>query len=322
MKFFSDVRHVPSGFGPSAVTIGKFDGVHAGHRAVLAALITVAADSSLSSVVVTFDRHPLELLRPDLCPDALTGNAQKIELLEATGIDATLMLEFDEALSALTPREFVEQILVGALHAQLILVGADFRFGHHGAGTVASLRELGAEFGFEVILIDDVTDGAGHRASSTLIREMLSRGDVRGATTLLGHLPTLRSEVVHGHERGRALGYPTANLTRNPQGFMPSDGVYAAWLTVDGVTYPAAVSIGTNPTFGDLGHRQVEAHVLDADLDLYDRIVTVSFVEFIRGMHKFDSAEELALQMGDDERRIRVVLGADSARAESATAPG
>jgi riboflavin kinase / FMN adenylyltransferase len=318
VKFYSAVDDVPAGFGPSAVTIGKFDGVHTGHRAVLDRLRSAAAADSLVSVVVTFDRHPLGLLRPDLCPAALTGNAQKVELLEATGVDATLMLEFDEALSALTPTEFVETILVDALHARIVLVGADFRFGHHGAGTVQSLRELGSTHGFEVVLVDDVLDGSGHRASSTLIREMLTRGDIRGATRLLGYQPTLRSEVVHGHERGRVLGYPTANLTRTPEGYLPADGVYAAWLTVDGEKYPAAVSVGTNPTFGDLEHRQVEAHVIDADLDLYDRVVTLSFVDFIRGMVKFDSAGALAVQMGDDERVIRDVLAADAARPESA----
>jgi riboflavin kinase / FMN adenylyltransferase len=233
-------------------------------------------------------------------------------LLEETGVDATLMLTFDLALSELLPEVFVSTILVGALKARVVMVGADFRFGAKGAGTVDTLRELGVRYGFDVDVIDEVVVATGdtpHRASSTFIRQLLSEGKIADATELLGHLPTIRSVVVRGMQRGRAMGYPTANLSPAIEGFIPSDGVYAAWLTVNGTRYGAAVSIGNNPTFDGVPEKQVEAHVLDQDIELYGETVELSFVEYIRQMVKFAGVEELIVQMTDDERRIRTLLG-------------
>lgn len=309
LTFFSPAE-VPQGFGPSAVTIGKFDGVHSGHRAVIERLRAVAAAQGLASAVVTFDRHPLSLLRPDLCPPALLSNAQKLEKLGSTGLDATLMVTFDEEFSRLSAEEFVTRILVEAMHARIVLVGNDFRFGAHALGTVDRLKEFGAQYGFEVLVIEDVAPSGQRRASSTWVRELLGEGRVTDAAALLGALPTIRAEVVHGQERGRTLGYPTANLSPDIEGYIPADGVYAAWLTADGVRYPAAVSIGNNPTFEGVPDKQVEAHVIDQTLDLYGATVEVSFVEFIRGMRKFSGADALAEQMGVDEARIRQILGA------------
>jgi riboflavin kinase/FMN adenylyltransferase len=309
VKIFRSLSEVPPEFGPSAITIGKFDGVHAGHRAVIAKLRHVASALHLESVAVTFDRNPLSLLAPDRCPDDLISTSQKLEAIEGTGLDAVLVLTFDKALSDLSPREFVTSILVDALHAAVVLVGADFRFGAKGAGTVETLRELGATFGFEVQVIDDVTPNGAKRVSSTWIRELLTEGRVVEAADLLGALPSIRAQVVHGLERGRKLGYPTANLSREVEGFIPADGVYAAWLTVHSVRYAAAVSIGNNPTFDDVGEKQVEAHILDQTLDLYDEVVELSFVEYVRGMRKFSGPEALADQMGIDEAWIRDVLG-------------
>ena len=230
-------------------------------------------------------------------------------VLAATDPDATLVLTFDRSLAEETPEEFVRTVLVEPLRAAVVLVGADFRFGAKGAGSVETLIELGATHGFEVLVVDDVTAVDGRRVSSSWIRELLSEGRVAEAARLLGAPHTIRGTVVHGHQRGRQLGYPTANLSREVDGFVPADGVYAAWLTARDIRYPAAVSIGNNPTFEGIVDRQIEAHAIDAAFDIYDEVVDVSFVEYIRGMRKFPGPDELAVQMGADEDQIRTILG-------------
>jgi riboflavin kinase/FMN adenylyltransferase len=309
VQLFDGLDAVPQDFGPSAVTIGKFDGVHAGHRAVIAELRTVAEEQRLASVVVTFDRNPLAVLSPEDCPVSLISNAQKAELLGETGVDATLVLAFDRAFSEQAPERFVTEILIGALHARVVFVGSDFRFGVRGSGTVEVLERLGELHGFEVRRIPEVIIGGARRVSSTWIRELLERGDVAAATELLERRPSIRSTVVHGQKRGRDLGYPTANLSPELEGFIPADGVYAAWVTVLGARYPAAVSIGNNPTFEGVPQKQVEAHLLDQTLDLYDQPIELEFVEYVRPMTKFDTIEALIEQMHDDEERVRVLLG-------------
>jgi len=315
MQLYTTIADVPETLAPSAVAIGKFDGVHAGHRRVIGELLSVGAERSLSTVAVTFDRHPLALLNPEACPVPLVSNDQKVELLAGTGLDATLMLAFDRDLSEMAPEDFVQRILVDTLGARVVLVGSDFRFGAKGSGTAASLVEFGDQHGFEVRLVDDVRVTAAvegeqpRRASSTWIRELLGKGLISEAATLLGHLPAIRSIVVPGAQRGRELGYPTANLSPEIEGFVPTDGVYAAWLTVDGQKLGAAVSIGNNPTFEGVPDRQVEAHVLDKKIDLYGKRVELAFVEYIRPMSRFDSADALVTQMGRDEQRIREILG-------------
>ena len=308
MRIFTSLSDVPADFGPSVVTIGKFDGVHEGHRAMVHRLRTTAAARGLASVVVTFDRNPLSLLRPEVCPEPLVSTEQKLDLLAATDPDATLVLTFDRSLAEETPEEFVRTVLVEPLRAAVVLVGADFRFGAKGAGSVETLIELGATHGFEVLVVDDVTAVDGRRVSSSWIRELLSEGRVAEAARLLGAPHTIRGTVVHGHQRGRQLGYPTANLSREVDGFVPADGVYAAWLTARDIRYPAAVSIGNNPTFEGIVGRQIEAHAIDAAFDIYDEVVDVSFVEYIRGMRKFPGPDELAVQMGADEDQIRTIL--------------
>ena len=317
VEFYQTLAEVPAGFGPSAVAIGKFDGVHAGHRRVIDELLAVAAERSLSSTIVTFDRHPLRLLRPELCPPPLVSNAQKVERLAESGVGTTLMLAFDLPFSQLSPEQFVRSILVDALHARVVMVGSDFRFGVRGSGTVETLRGLGAEHGFEVHVIEDVvaprvaTPEEGEttrRASSTWIRELLAEGDVAEAAVVLGHIPSVRGVVVKGAQRGRELGFPTANLSPGMEGFIPRDGVYAAWFTVDGRRYGSAVSIGNNPTFDGVPDKQVEAHLLDEDIDLYGKTVEVAFVEYIRGQVKYSTIEALIEQIADDEEKVRVIL--------------
>jgi riboflavin kinase/FMN adenylyltransferase len=321
---FRDPREVPPGFGPSVVAIGKFDGVHSGHRAVIDRARVDAAAAGAKVVAVTFDRNPLALLRPDLCPDSLVGVQQKLNLLADAGVDATLMLTFDRALADLEARAFVEHVLVGALGVQVVMVGQDFRFGRGGAGDPELLRRLGPEFGFEVDVVDDVRAiDAGRRVSSTWVRDLLDQGDVAGAARLLGRPHSVRGEVVHGAKRGRELGYPTANLSAELEGFVPAEGVYAGWLVDEGapsgterpdeprrsIRYPAAISIGTNPTFDDVEVRQVEAYVLDEDdLDLYGHTVEVHFLHRIRDMVAFQGIPALIEQMADDVQRTRAVL--------------
>ena len=319
MIVFRDPSEVPAGFGPSVVAIGKFDGVHSGHRAVIDRARVDAAAAGARVVAVTFDRNPLALLRPEICPDSLVGVDQKLRLLADAGVDATLMLTFDRDLADLGAREFVEHVLVGALGVRIVMVGADFRFGRGGAGNADLLRELGEEFGFQVDVVDDVRAiDAGRRVSSTWVRELLDAGDVAGAARLLGRPHAVRGEVVHGLKRGRELGFPTANLSPALEGFVPAEGIYAGWLVDEGmpgveprssVRYPAAISIGTNPTFDDVDVRQVEAYVLDeTDLDLYGHTVEVEFVARIRGMVAFEGVDALIAQIGDDVVRVRAEL--------------
>lgn len=308
MRVFRGLAAVPAGFGPSAVTIGKFDGVHAGHRAVIGTLTDVADAEGLDSAVVTFDRNPLRLLAPERCPADLVGLEQKLELLEETGVDAALVVAFDREFASQTPEEFVRRILVGALNARVVLVGSDFRFGARGAGGVDTLADLGRELGFRVQLIDDVRPENERRVSSTWIRELLADGDVAHAARLLGHVPTVQGVVVHGAKRGRELGFPTANLSPESDGLIPADGVYAGWLTDQGTRYPAAISVGNNPTFEGVPQRQVEAYVLDRDIDLYGHRVGISFVERIRGMVAFSGIDPLVAQMTDDVAQARRIL--------------
>jgi riboflavin kinase/FMN adenylyltransferase len=310
---FRDAAEVPAGFGPSVVAIGKFDGVHTGHRAVIDRARVDASDGA-TVVAVTFDRNPLSVLRPDRCPLDVIGPHQKLDLLERAGVDATLLLTFDEALAALPAEDFVRRFLVDALHARTVLVGSDFRFGAGGAGDPALLQRLGGEHGFRVDVVEDVRAvHADRRVSSTWIREALSAGDVTTAARLLGRAPSVWGEVVHGFKRGRELGYPTANLSHDLEGFVPADGVYAGWLVdVEGgrrISYPAAISVGTNPTFDDVHARQVEAYVLDeTDLDLYGHHVELRFVERVREMTAFDGIDALLVQMADDVERTRAIL--------------
>ncbi|MFC5929018.1 bifunctional riboflavin kinase/FAD synthetase [Cryobacterium melibiosiphilum] len=308
MNVFRGLTSIPTDWPASAVTIGKFDGVHAGHRAVIAELERLAARDDLRTVVVTFDRHPLALLAPERCPHALVSTDQKLDLLAETGVDATLVLEFTRELADLEPEDFVRNVLVSDLHARHVLVGRDFRFGHRGAGDVALLRKLGIRFGFAVDLIEDVGLGQPRRVSSTWIRELLAAGDVAAASRLLGHLPTMRGIVVHGAARGRELGFPTANLEPEAEGLTPADGVYAGWLTDAGVRYPAAISVGKNPTFEGIVQTQVEAFVLDEDIDLYGHRIDVAFVEHIRGMVAYEGVEPLIAQIRDDVARVRQIL--------------
>ncbi|MGO1928856.1 MAG: bifunctional riboflavin kinase/FAD synthetase [Microbacterium gubbeenense] len=312
MIVVGDPSELPSDFGDTVVAIGKFDGVHAGHRTIIDHLLIDAASCDARTVAVTFDRNPLATIAPEHCPEPVVGVGQKIDLLAATGLDATLVLEFDQRLAAVPAEEFVRRYLVDGLRATRVLVGEDFRFGQGGKGNPDMLAEMGKEHGFTVAVIADVASGdqaTGRRVSSTWIRELLAEGDVERAAKILGHAHAVRGRVVRGLQRGRELGFPTVNLAPDLTGFVPADGVYAGWVAVMppdgdlaiGAQFPAAISVGTNPTFDDVPERVVEAHVLGRyDLDLYDRTVDVSFSYRIRGMVAFDGMEPLKAQMQND----------------------
>ena len=308
MLSWVSLSDVPSDFAETAVTIGKFDGIHLGHQALLNRVTNLAEEHMLASVVLTFDRHPDALLNPAECKLPLIGPTQKQSLLSESGIDATLTLEFDSALANMTPEVFVEAILVKTLSAKAVVVGEGFRFGVKGSGDVAKLRELGQKFGFQVIELAQISLG-GDVVSTTKIRNLLDEGKVVAAATLLGRDHTTLGVIEHGLKIGRTIGFPTANMSRDCEGYLPLDGVYAGWLYADGKKYPAAHSVGINETFQAVP-RLVESFVLDRkDLDLYDKTVTLEYVEFIRPAAKFDGVESLVAEINRDIDKIRVALG-------------
>ena len=314
MLRWTDPAATPASMRPCVVTLGNFDGVHRGHKAVLARVLQEARSRSLPSVAVTFEPHPLAVLRPEAAPALIAPGELRDHLLELAGVDGLLVLEFTTEFAAQTPEEFVESIFVGALGAAVVVVGADTRFGVRNSGDADTLRALGERHGFDVVVLDDIGDG--ERFSSSQVRALLEAGDVAAAGRMLGRPHRVVGTVVHGHHRGRELGFPTANLSPDSAGLVPAEGVYAGWLTrldlPEGVaerTMPAAISIGTNPTFDTDDRRTVEAYVLDrTDLDLYDERVLVEFVERIRPTLKFDSIDDLLLAMADDVARTRAVL--------------
>jgi riboflavin kinase/FMN adenylyltransferase len=310
VQYWRDLGEVPPSFGPCVVTVGVFDGVHLGHRVVLARAVEAARRSgqaALPVVVVTFHPHPMSVVRPDAAPDLLGTVEQRVRLLDEAGADAVLVLPFTRELSRLTPEEFVTRVLVEALHAAVVVVGSDFRFGHRAAGDVRLLRRLGEHYGFAVDAVAEQADQI-ERFSSTRVRRLVLEGDVAAAARLLGRPYAVEGVVVEGDRRGRALGFPTANLACPDGIVVPADGVYAGWLVDAGARLPAAISVGSNPTFPGV-RRRVEAYVLDRDdLRLYGRPVAVEFVARLRGMQRFASAEQLRTQMAADVADARRLL--------------
>ncbi|BDZ43912.1 riboflavin biosynthesis protein [Paraoerskovia sediminicola] len=325
MNLWTDLDQVPSGYGPSVVTIGNFDGVHRGHGAVLRRIVDLAHAADARAVAVTFHPHPSRIHRPDSAPELITGLADRTRLLAETGLDATLVVEYTLEFARQTPEEFVVAYLSGGLGARTVVVGHDVRFGRDNSGDLSTMVELGRAHGFDVVTVDDVgqedppddVPAGHHRWSSTYVRELLAAGRVRDATEVLGRHHRVRGTVVHGDARGRELGFPTANLG-DVQGMVPQDGVYAGWVlrpdlveadpgNMDAVL-PAAISVGTNPTF-DGAERRVEAYVLDrTDLDLYDEEIALDLVEHLRPTVRFDGIEPLVAQMHDDVERAREIL--------------
>ncbi|MGK2930134.1 MAG: bifunctional riboflavin kinase/FAD synthetase [Acidimicrobiales bacterium] len=315
MQIVRDTTACPD-LGPgAAVTIGAYDGLHLGHRAVIERVKGIATERRLSSAVVTFDRHPASVVRPESAPKLLCDLDQKLELLESTGVDLTVVIHFDEARASETADDFVETVLVGCLQARAIVVGEDFHFGKNRSGNVKLLRDLGPEAGFDVLgmeLVDTSGAPAGpdDRVSSTAIRLALVAGDLDAATAMLGRHHEVRGIVAHGDARGRDLGFPTANVSVPGSILLPSDGIYAGWFRrADGSVHPTAISLGRRPTFYETADASLlEAHLLDFEGDLYDEAVAVQFVQRLRGEAKFDSVDELIVQMAADCDDARAAL--------------
>ncbi len=311
MQTWRSLGEIPADLGRTVVTIGNYDGVHLGHRAVIGKAVEVAREAGCDNVVaVTFDPHPMAVLRPEHAPSTLTSIETRVELLAGAGVDAVLVLPFDLDVASWTPEQFIERILVGALHARAVVVGANFRFGNKAAGDLDVLSRVGGSHDFDAVGV--ALDGGPQVWSSTYVRTCLATGDVAGAAEALGRNFAVRGIVVRGDQRGRELGYPTANVPTSAMAAAPADGVYAGWLRRcdTGETFPAAISVGTNPTFDGQRERRVESYVLDrTDLELYGVEVEVAFVDRLRGMVKFESIEALTDTMRDDVERARVILG-------------
>lgn len=309
MQRWRGVESAPSGWGRCVVTIGVFDGVHRGHQKTIGRTVERAQAAGLPAVVLTFDPHPLEVLRPGSHPPMLTGPRLKAELLEGLGVDVMCVLPFTQPFSTLTPDEFVHEVLVERLHTSVVVVGENFRYGHKGAGDVAALAAAGRRFGFTV-------EGAPLQGSdettwsSTYVRSCVDAGDIGGAADALGRDHRIDGVIVRGDQRGRQIGYPTANLEPMPWSAVPADGIYAGRLVrTTGERRPAAISIGTNPTFAGR-ERRVEAYVVDAEpgLDLYGEHVGITFAARLRETLRFATVEPLVEQMGRDVERTRAVL--------------
>ncbi|MFJ4437493.1 bifunctional riboflavin kinase/FAD synthetase [Streptomyces sp. NPDC088923] len=317
MQRWRGLEDIPQDWGRSVVTIGSYDGVHRGHQLIIGRTVDRARELGLRSVVVTFDPHPSEVVRPGSHPPLLAAHHRRAELMADLGVDALLILPFTTEFSRLSPADFARTVLTERLHAKVVVEGPNFRFGHKAAGNVTLLAELGREDDFEVDLIDlhvSGDAGAGQPFSSTLTRRLVAEGDVAGAAEILGRPHRVEGVVVRGAQRGRELGYPTANVETLPHTAVPADGVYAGWLHVAGEAMPAAISVGTNPQF-DAKHRTVEAYAIDrVGLDLYGLHVAVDFLAYVRGMEKFASIDELLAAMADDVKRSRALVAEYEAR--------
>ena len=310
MEQYHGLGEVEVGAVGSVVTLGNFDGVHRGHQTVLKTVAALARREGLASIAMTFDPHPRTVHRPDDPTVMITSTRQRAELIAATGIDALVIQPYDLDFAAQSAEEFVRTHFVEVLRARIVVVGDDVRFGKDNEGTIDTLRSLGEKYGFRTETIDEV--GRGGRYSSSRIREQLTAGDVAEVADQLGRYHAVHGTVVHGDARGRDLGFPTANLSDDPEGLVPADGVYAGWATFsgEGQAYPAAISVGTNPTFEGCT-RRVEAHVLDKEFgsfDVYDRQMTLEFVSRIRRQVAFTDMDGLIDQMHEDIADVREVL--------------
>ncbi len=321
MQGWHGLDDVPDDWGRCVVTIGVFDGVHRGHQKMVSRAVAMAHDLGLPSVVVTFDPHPDEVVRPGTHTPRLTTARHRGELLAGLGVDAVCVLPFTLEFSRMSPDEFVQKVLVDRLHAAGVVVGENFRFGHKAAGDVETMRTLGEKYDFVAEGVPLAGDGAA--ISSTLIRERLAAGDVEAAARLLGRPHRVEGVVVRGHRRGRDLGVPTANVEPPERMAIPADGVYAGWMeclavgevpaAYPGVRWPAAISVGTNPTFAG-GERTVEAHAIGHDdLELYGVHLAVDFGYRLRDNLRFDSVEALIEQMRRDiEQALALTTGSSA----------
>ncbi|MGB0114362.1 MAG: bifunctional riboflavin kinase/FAD synthetase [Ilumatobacteraceae bacterium] len=312
MLVVTDLERQPWADRRAVITIGAYDGVHLGHQAVIAQVRARAAEIDGVSVVVTFDKHPASVVRPESAPKLLTTAAQKMELLEATGVDAVVVVPFDEQQAAESPESFVDRVLVRCLNTHVIVVGEDFHFGRHRDGNVDLLRKIGVESDFDVEPVELIAraDGVDEPVSSTAIRRALAGGDIARANAMLGHPHEARGEVTTGDQRGRLLGFPTANVAVPGGACLPADGVYAGFYErPSGEVSPCAINLGRRPTFYEHADASLlEAHLLDADVDLYGETAHVRFEHFLRSERKFDGVDALIAQLALDVEHARTLL--------------
>ncbi len=313
MLIVTDLSTQPFPGQRSVISIGAYDGVHLGHQAVIAEVRRRAAETGARSVVVTFDRHPASVVRPESAPRLLTDLDQKLELLAATGVDATVVVNFDQTQSQEEPMAFAQRVLVDCLCASQVVVGDDFHFGRNRGGSVATLRALGAANDFEVegMTLVPRTDGPDEPISSTAIRRAMAGGQVELAKRMLGHPFEARGIVRLGDQRGRLLGFPTANVEVATSTCLPADGVYAGWyFRPDGSRHACAMNLGRRPTFYEHAETSLlEAHLIDFAGDLYDEPARVQFTNFLRSERKFDGIEALKGQLKNDIEHARTVVG-------------
>lgn len=317
MQRWHGLESVPTGWGHCVVTIGVFDGIHRGHASIIADAVRTAEERGIPSALITFVPHPSEVVRPGSHPPVLTSIVRRAELVEDLGVDVFVALPFTLEFSKMPPDEFVHHALVERLHASSVIVGENFRFGHKAEGDVALLRTLGGRFGFTAQGVPLLTEG-DTPMSATYVRSCVQAGDLAGAALVLGRPHRVDGVVERGDQRGRELGYPTANLRTDAWAAVPADGVYAGRVvlldewgrTIDAPPLGlAAISVGTNPTF-EVRQRRVEAYILDYDADLYGAHIGIEFVERLRGMEKFASVEALIEQMADDVEQTKTVMAA------------
>lgn len=310
IEHWRGLDQIPAGWGRCVLTIGVFDGVHRGHQALIGAAVERGRELGLPVVVMTFDPHPASVVRQGHHPALLSTLRRRAELVGSLGADVFLVLPFTPAVAAIPAESFVHDVIVERLHAACVVVGENFRFGHRAAGSVALLEELGPRFGFTTFGVP-LVGGDQVTVSSTYVRSCVAAGDVAAAAEALGRPHRIDGFVVHGEGRGGTqLGYPTANLDPEPLSAIPADGIYAGWFLLGTRRSPAAISIGSNPTFsGEV--RTVEAFVLDEGGNFYGRRVALEFVQRLRGMERFDSPEDLIAQIGRDVQRTREILGAE-----------
>ncbi len=314
MEIVDDLAVLSPPAAGSAVTIGSYDGVHLGHRAVLGELRRLVDATGAAATVVTFDRHPATVVRPESAPKLLTDLDQKLELLAATGfVDAVVVVRFDWTRSQEEPEDFVKEVLVDGLRARSVIVGEDFHFGRQRRGDVRLLQAAGERWGFDVVGLGLVeVDGVTGPVSSTAIRRLLAAGDVEGAAALLGRLHEVRGLVAPGAHRGEGMGFPTANVSPPPDILLPSPGIYAGWyVRPDGTCHPSAISLGVRPTFYPADSPLVlEAYLLDFAGDLYGETGRVRFARRLRDEERFESADALAVQVAADVEATRQALAA------------
>jgi riboflavin kinase / FMN adenylyltransferase len=300
------VSHVPDvDAAERAIAIGSFDGVHAGHRRVIGRAKEAAREHGIRSAVVTFRPHPMTVLRPERAPRELTSPGRQEELLRELAPDELALIRFTHEFSQLSHEQFAEDVLAGVLRARHVIVGENFRYGNRAQGTIETLRASGQRLGFEVEPAPLLQIG-GAPVSSSRIRDLLAGGQVEQAAALLGRDPSIEGKVVHGDGRGRELGFATANLEPAPHSALPATGVYAGRAHVEGGSWPAAISVGFNPTFSDDRRRvRIEAHLLDFDRDVYGEPIRIELARRLRDEERYDSIDELVDQVHRDIDAVR-----------------